>query len=68
MKHIHDNGLAMKNDHSISFGLLLSVEPLDITKLHLNDDEGLEKLDWQADNTDHNKPSFFSRMMQLFKW
>ncbi len=57
----------MNNEHSISFGLLLSVEPLDIKKLHLNDDAGRESLDWQADNTDHNKPSFFSRMMRYLK-
>ncbi len=55
----------MNNDPSISFGLLLSVEPLDINKLHLNDDEGHDKLDWQADNTDHNKPSFYSRILRL---
>jgi hypothetical protein len=68
MTPISNKELAMNNDHSISFGLLLSVEPLDINRLHLNDDEGREKLVWQADNTDHNNPSFFSKILRLFKF
>jgi hypothetical protein len=57
----------MHNDYSISFGLLLSIEPLDINKLLLIEEEGSEMLDWQADNTDHSRPSFLSRVISFFK-
>jgi hypothetical protein len=67
MKHIQDNELSVNNRNLISFGLLLSIEPLDIQKLYLNDDGEREKLDWQADNTDHNNRTIFSRIMQIFK-
>jgi hypothetical protein len=56
----------MNNHYSISFGLLLSIESLDLNKLHLIEEEGGEMIDWQADNTDHSMPSFLSRMMSFF--
>lgn len=57
----------MNNDNMISHSLLLSVEPLDINKLHLNDDNGQDKFDWQADKTECDSTSIFARLMSLFK-
>ena len=41
-------GVAMKDQHTISSGLLYSVEPLDLATLHLR--EG-DELDWGAENS-----------------
>ena len=57
----------MNNNNVISYGLLLSVEPLDINRLHLTDDDGRENFDWQSDRVDRTDTSFIAKLLGWIK-
>jgi hypothetical protein len=57
----------MDNNNIISYGLLLSVEPLDINQLHLNDDDSHDKFDWQSDKTVRTETSMFAKLLGWIK-
>jgi len=57
----------MKNQQTYSHGLLYSVEPNDLASLHLNEDEGRDKFNWEAYEAVYTGETFVMSVLNFLK-